>query len=48
MNDNSKGEWKVDALAVQLHEDGAKSFVKSWNDLMTVIDSKSNALKQAA
>jgi transaldolase len=37
-----------DALAAQLQEEGAKAFVKSWNDLMTVIDSKSNALKQAA
>jgi transaldolase len=37
-----------DALAAQLQEEGARSFVKSWNDLMAVIDSKSNALKQAA
>ncbi len=26
---------------------GRKSFVKSWNDLMAVIDSKSAALKEA-
>ena len=31
----------VDALAAQLQEEGAKSFVKSWNDLMDVIASKS-------
>jgi len=37
----------VDALAAQLQEEGAKSFVKSWNDLMAVIDSKSSALKKA-
>ena len=30
----------VDALAAQLQEEGAKSFVKSWNDLMAVISSK--------
>ncbi len=38
----------VDTLAARLQDEGAKSFVKSWNDLMTVIDSKSSALKQAA
>jgi transaldolase len=38
----------VDALAVQLQQDGAKSFVKSWNELMSVIASKSEALKKAA
>jgi transaldolase len=30
----------VDALAAQLQEEGDKSFVKSWNDLMAVISSK--------
>jgi transaldolase len=38
----------VDALAAQLQTDGAASFVKSWSDLLAVIDSKSDALKQAA
>ena len=38
----------VDALAARLQEDGAKSFVNSWNDLMGVLASKSAALKQAA
>ena len=36
----------VDALATQLQDEGAKSFVKSWNDLMLCIDSKSEALKK--
>jgi transaldolase len=36
------------ALAAQLQEEGAKSFVSSWNELMAVITSKSAALKQAA
>jgi transaldolase len=38
----------VDALEAQLQDEGAKSFVKSWNDLMTVITSKSAVLKKAA
>jgi transaldolase len=38
----------VGALAQQLQEDGAKSFVKSWNDLLGVISSKSSVLKRAS
>jgi transaldolase len=34
----------VDILAATLQEDGATSFVKSWNDLMAVIASKCAAL----
>ena len=37
----------ADALAAQLQEEGAKSFVQSWNDLMKVIASKSAALAAA-
>ena len=37
----------VNALAAQLQDEGAKSFVKSWNELMAVITSKSAALKDA-
>jgi len=37
----------IDALAAQLQEQGAKSFVNSWNELMEVIDSKSTALEKA-
>jgi len=37
----------VNALAAQLQQEGAKSFVKSWNELMAVITSKSVALKPA-
>lgn len=43
-----KAGVNVDALAAQLQEEGAKSFVKSWNNLMKVIDSKSRALQPAA
>ena len=44
----TKSGVNVDMLASQLQKEGAKSFVKSWNDLMAVINSKSSALKQAA
>lgn len=37
----------MDALATQLQDEGAKSFVKSWNELMDVISSKSAVLKEA-
>jgi transaldolase len=38
----------VDALAAQLQEEGAKSFVNSWNDLMAVVESKSSAVAASA
>ena len=38
----------INALAAQLQDEGAKSFVKSWDELMSVIASKSAALKEAA
>jgi transaldolase len=38
----------VDALAAHLQEEGAKSFVKSWNELLTVISSKSAVLAKAS
>jgi transaldolase len=37
----------ADVLAAQLQDEGAKSFVQSWNDLMKVISSKSAALAAA-
>jgi transaldolase len=43
----SKAGIDIDALAAQLQDEGAKSFVQSWNDLMTVINAKSAALKRA-
>jgi transaldolase len=36
-----------DALAARLQDEGAKSFVASWNELMDVIVAKSAALKSA-
>src|SRR5215469_4353741 len=38
----------VDALAAQLQQDGAKSFVNSWEELMSQITSKTAVLKKAA
>ena len=38
----------IHALAAQLQDEGAKSFVNSWNDLMGVIGSKSAVLKRAS
>jgi transaldolase len=38
----------VDALAAQLQNEGAASFVKSWNDLMTCVESKSAAIRKAS
>jgi transaldolase len=37
----------IDELAAKLQDDGAKSFVSSWNDLMEVIASKSATLAKA-
>jgi transaldolase len=38
----------VQALSAQLQDEGAETFVKSWNDLMGVITSKSTVLKRAS
>jgi transaldolase len=38
----------VDALAGQLQDEGAKSFVSSWHELMDVIAGKSAALEKAS
>jgi transaldolase len=40
----TKAGIDVDALATRLQDEGAESFVKSWNDLMGVISSKSAAI----
>jgi len=44
----AKDGINVDALALQLQDDGAKAFVKSWTDLMSVIASKSGAIRAGA
>jgi transaldolase len=48
INKFTKAGVDIDALATQLQDEGAKSFVKAWNELMAIINSKSSALKQAA
>jgi len=40
----AKAGIDVDALAERLQDEGAESFVKSWNELMAVISSKSATL----
>jgi transaldolase len=44
----AKAGVDIDALATQLQDDGAKSFVKSWSDLMEVLVSKSADLRKAS
>jgi transaldolase len=41
----SKAGINLDALAARLQDDGAKSFVKSWDELLHVIASKSAVLQ---
>ncbi len=43
----AKAGIDVEALASQLQDEGAKSFVSSWNELMGVITSKSETLAKA-
>ena len=40
----AKAGIDIDALAARLQDEGAKSFVASWHDLMSVIETKSAAL----
>lgn len=44
----AKAGIDVDGLAARLQDEGAKSFVNSWNDLMGVIAFKSAALAKAS
>jgi transaldolase len=44
----AKAGIDVDALAAQLQDEGAKSFVKSWTDLLSVIRTKCDALRGPA
>ena len=43
----AKAGVDIDQLAKRLQEDGAKAFVKSWNELMEVLESKIATLKKA-
>jgi transaldolase len=44
----TKAGIDIPALAARLQDEGAKAFVKSWDELMGVIETKSDALKQAS
>jgi transaldolase len=44
----AKSGIDVDALALRLQNEGAASFVKSWNELMARIESKSAAIRKAS
>jgi transaldolase len=43
-----KAGINIDALAAQLQNDGAETFVKSWNDLITTVESKSAVMRKAS
>jgi transaldolase len=42
----AEADVDINALAAQLQDEGAKSFVKSWDDLLGVITMKSEAMKK--
>jgi transaldolase len=44
----TKAGVDIDALAARLQDEGAASFVKSWNELMARIDSKRVAIRKAS
>jgi transaldolase len=44
----AKAGVDIDALAAKLQEEGAKSFVKSWEELMKVISAKSEVIAKAS
>jgi transaldolase len=46
--DFAKAGVDVDALAQRLQDEGAESFDKSWNDLMSRIETKSAAMRKAS
>jgi transaldolase len=44
----AKAGIDIDALAARLQDEGASSFVKSWNDLMGCVESKSASIRKAS
>lgn len=47
LNEFSRAGTDIDALAVQLQTEGARSFAKSWDELMSVIESRSRLLQES-
>ena len=44
----AKAGIDIDALADRLQDEGASSFVKSWNELISQIESKRAAIRKAS
>jgi transaldolase len=44
----AKAGIDIDALAARLQDEGASSFVKSWNDLLACIDTKRAAIRKVS
>jgi transaldolase len=44
----AKAGVDIDALAARLQDEGARSFVQSWNDLMACIEAKSATIRKAS
>jgi len=44
----AKAGVDIDALGARLQDEGAKSFIDSWNELMSVISAKTEVLKKAS
>jgi transaldolase len=44
----AKAGIDIDALAARLQNEGAESFVKSWHDLMTCLETKRTAIRKAS
>jgi transaldolase len=44
----TKAGIDIPALAARLQDEGARAFVKSWDELMAVIETKSDAIKKAS
>ena len=44
----AKSGIDIDALAARLQDEGAQEFVKSWNDLLSIIESKGAALQSGS
>jgi len=45
LKDFEKAGFDIAALSARLQDEGAKSFVKSWNELMDVIEEKSSSME---
>jgi transaldolase len=44
----AKAGIDIDTLAARLQDEGAASFVKSWNELMGCVEAKSAKIRKAS